>query len=97
MALAAAEARAGQEAAGLTFVIAAEATDIGMSSAVAPRHLIQRRPSHFFNGRPRQANVGEQPVIEFEKLPVLVPSFQPHCDSGQPRKRDLPGPSKVRK
>jgi hypothetical protein len=40
------------------------------------------RPSRFNSGRPRQANIGEQPVIKFEKLPALMPSFQPHCYSG---------------
>jgi hypothetical protein len=37
---------------------------------------------------------GEQPVIKFEKLPVLAPSFPPQRCSRQPRKRDFPGPSK---
>jgi hypothetical protein len=50
-----------------------------LSSAVAPRHQIQGRPSHFFGIRPRYADVGEQPVIKFEQLPVLVSSFQPQC------------------
>jgi hypothetical protein len=67
------------------------------SSAVAPRHQVQVRPAHFFNVGSRQANVGEQMVIKFEKLPVLISSIQPQCYSAQPRKRDFPGPSKVRK
>jgi hypothetical protein len=71
--------------------------DVGLSSAVAPRNHIQGRPAHFFSGRPRYANVGEEPVIKFEKLPALVLSFPPPCYSGQPRKRGFPGPSKVRK
>jgi hypothetical protein len=67
------------------------------SSAVVPRHQIQMRPAHFFDVGSRQANVGEQMVIEFEKLPVLVLSIQPQRYCAQPRKRDFPGPSKVRK
>jgi hypothetical protein len=55
------------------------------------------RPAHLFDIRPRQANVGEQMVIEFEKLPVFVPSIQPEGYSAQPGKRDFPMPSKVRK
>jgi hypothetical protein len=55
------------------------------------------RPAHLFDARPRQANVSEQMVIKFEKLPVFVPSIQPQGYSGQPRERDFPGPSKVRK
>jgi hypothetical protein len=43
------------------------------------------------------ANIAEQPVIKFEKLPVLVPPFPPQCGSGQPRERDFPEPSQVRK
>jgi hypothetical protein len=67
------------------------------SSAVVPRHQIQMRPAHFFDVGSRQADVGEQMVIKFEKLPVLVLSIQPQCYCAQPRKRDFPGPSKVRK
>jgi hypothetical protein len=70
---------------------------LGLSSAVAPRNHVQVRPAHFFNSRPRYANVGEQPVIKFEKLPVLVSSFPPQGYSGQPRKRAFPEPSQVRK
>jgi hypothetical protein len=66
-------------------------------SAVAPRHQVQVRPSHFFDIRSRQANVGEQMVIKFEKLPVLGSSIQPQGYPSQPRKRDFPGPSEVRK
>jgi hypothetical protein len=65
--------------------------------AVAPRHEVQVRPAYFFNGRPRQADVGEQPVIEFEKLPVLVSSLQPQGYSGRPPQRDFPPPSKLGK
>jgi hypothetical protein len=70
---------------------------LGLSSAVAPRNHVQVRPAHFFHSRPRYANVGEQMVIEVEKLPVLVSSFQPQRYSGQPRKRDFPEPSQVPK
>jgi hypothetical protein len=54
-------------------------------------------PAHFFNGLLRHANVGEQPVVKFEKLPVLAAPFPREGYCGQPRKRDFPGPSKVRK
>jgi hypothetical protein len=33
---------------------------------------------------PRYAEIGEKPVIEFEKLPVLAPSPAPRCNSGRP-------------
>jgi hypothetical protein len=72
-------------------------SNIRRSSAVAPRHHVQMRPAHFFNDRLRHANVGEQPVVKFEKLPVLASSFPREGYSGEPRKRDFPGPSKVRK
>jgi len=62
-------------------------TNIGPSPAVAPGIQVQGRPSHFVDIRLRYANVGEQPVIEFEKFPVLGPSFPPQCYSGKPRKR----------
>jgi hypothetical protein len=68
-----------------------------LSSAVARRNHVQVRSTHFFNSRSRYANVGEQPVIKFEKLPVLVSSFPPQGYSGHPRKRDFPEPSQVRK
>jgi hypothetical protein len=32
----------------------------------------------------RYADIGEKPVIELEKLPVLAPSLAPRCNSGQP-------------
>jgi hypothetical protein len=33
---------------------------------------------------PRYADIREKPVIEFEKLPVLVPSLGPRGNSIQP-------------
>jgi hypothetical protein len=55
------------------------------------------RPAHFLDGAPGNADVSEHPVIKFEKLPVLVSSFQPQGYAGQPREQDFPEPSKVRK
>jgi hypothetical protein len=69
--------------------------DIGQSSAVAPRNHVQMRPAHFFNRRPRNAHVVEQPVVKFEKFPVLVSSIPPQDYSGQPRQRDFPGPARI--
>jgi hypothetical protein len=40
------------------------------------------RPSRFYGSRLRQANIGEQPIIKFEEVPVLMPPFQPTCYSG---------------
>jgi hypothetical protein len=69
--------------------------DIRRSSAVAPRHQVQMGPAHFLNGLLRHANVGEQPVVKLEKLPVLAPPLPREGYCGQPRNRGFPGPSKV--
>jgi hypothetical protein len=39
--------------------------------------------------RPRHANVGQQPLIKFEKLPYYGLAFPATCQSGQPRKQDF--------
>jgi hypothetical protein len=70
--------------------------NIALSSAVAPRNHVQMRSSRFYGGRLRQANIGQQPIIKFEKLPVML-SIQPHCYSGQPRDRNFPGLSDRRR
>jgi hypothetical protein len=67
-----------------------------MSSAVAPRHEIQRGSAHLFDGGPREAHVGKQPIIKCEKFLVLPSSIPSAHYSSQPPKRNLP-PSNVRK
>jgi hypothetical protein len=59
--------------------------------------FVKGRPAHFFNGRSGHADIGEQPVIKPEKLPVLVSSIPPQHYSDQPCRRNFPGPPKIRK
>jgi hypothetical protein len=43
------------------------------------------RFERLFNGvPPRYANIGEQTIVKFEKLPVLVPSLTSERNPGQP-------------
>jgi hypothetical protein len=51
-----------------------------------PHHDAYPRGLERFFGRllPRYADIGEEPVIKFEKLPALVTSFTPHGNPGNP-------------
>jgi hypothetical protein len=57
-----------------------------MSSVALPHHDADPCGFQRFFDRvlPRYADIREKPVIEFEELPVLVPSLGPRGNSGQP-------------
>jgi hypothetical protein len=55
------------------------------SSAGTPNQMRPRGLERLFNGLlPRYADIGKKPVVEFEKLPALVPSLAGVGNSVQP-------------